>query len=87
MCRSRKETSCTGSKGFLKIAALSENDATTRMHAVQSVVYPIVEAFRKKLKGIPVHPSPDTVALSMAERRAPPSRWMLSHSPTARRLR
>jgi threonine synthase len=55
-------------KGFREIAVLSENDATTRMHAVQSSgCDPIVEAFRKKLKRIPVHPSPDTVALSIGD--------------------
>jgi threonine synthase len=55
-------------KGFREMAALSGNEAITRMHAVQSSgCDPIVEAFRKKLKKIPVHPSPDTVALSIGD--------------------
>jgi threonine synthase len=50
------------------MAALSGNEVSTRMHAVQSSgCDPIVQAFRKNLKKIPIHPHPDTVALSIGD--------------------
>ena len=55
-------------KGFCEMAALSGNEVSTRMHAVQSSgCDPIVQAFRKNLKKIPIHPHPDTVALSIGD--------------------
>jgi len=61
-------------KGLKEIAALGHTgEPLPRMHAVQSTgCDPVVQGFEQKLKIVPVHPNPDTIALSIGDATAAP---------------
>jgi threonine synthase len=61
-------------KGLKEIAALGHsNQPLPRMYAVQSTgCDPVVQGFEQKLKTVPVHPAPDTIALSIGDATAAP---------------
>jgi len=61
-------------KGFKEIAALGHvGEPLPRMYAVQSTgCDPVVRGFEQKSKSVPVHPNPDTIALSIGDATAAP---------------
>ena len=55
-------------KGFQELHRLGLTASLPRMHAVQATgANPIVQAIEQGLEDVPVHPHPDTVALSIAD--------------------
>lgn len=55
-------------KGFQELYRLGLTKTLPRMHGVQAAgANPIVEAIEQGLNDVPVHPDPDTVALSIAD--------------------
>jgi len=55
-------------KGFQELYRLGLTESLPRMHGVQAAgANPIVEAIEKGLADVPVHPGPETVALSIAD--------------------
>ena len=55
-------------KGFQELYRLGLIDTLPRVHGVQATgANPIVEAIEKGLDHVPIHPGPDTVALSIAD--------------------
>ena len=55
-------------KGFAELHRLGLIGDVPKVHGVQAVgANPIVQAFREGLSEVPVHPDPDTIALSIAD--------------------
>lgn len=58
-------------KGFRELRGLGADVALPRMHAVQAAgCDPIVQGFKGRAKQVPIHPSPRTIATSIADETA-----------------
>ena len=58
-------------RGFSELAALGVSEPLPAMHAIQSAgCDPIVQAFEQRADKVPVHPAPDTIALSIGDETA-----------------
>ena len=58
-------------RGFSELAALGVEERLPAMHAIQSTgCDPIVQAFEQRADVVPVHPAPDTIALSIGDETA-----------------
>ena len=60
-------------RGFVELARLGVEDPLPRMYAIQAAgCDPIVQGFQQGAEQVPVHPAPDTIALSIGDETAAP---------------